>query len=82
MEYGYSSVPFLIQFPYFEKKIEVGLRRYFALCVPVRVSPLIVARQRLGKHVPSATNTHATVKKIVRWVFFPLSSSYKRKVRD
>jgi hypothetical protein len=30
---------------------------------------LIVARQRLGKHVPAATNTHATIEELMNAYF-------------
>jgi hypothetical protein len=38
----------------------------FCLC---GVSPSIVSRQRLGKHVPAATHTHATIEEVLNTVF-------------
>jgi hypothetical protein len=49
--------------------------------VSICVSPL-AARQRLGKNVTAATNTHATVEELLN-VSFPMRSvSYQRKVGD
>jgi hypothetical protein len=39
-------------------------------CLCVCVSPPIVARQWLGKHVPTATNTYATKEELLDVVFF------------
>jgi hypothetical protein len=42
----------------------------------VCVSP-VVARQRLSKHVPAATNTHSTTEKLSHVVFSTHSVSYQ-----
>jgi hypothetical protein len=48
---------YLTYFPYFEK-IKVGYEiTLLSVCIP---SPT-VARQRFGKHIPAATNTHETI---------------------
>jgi hypothetical protein len=36
-----------------------------------------IARQRLGTHVPAATNTHATIKELLDMVFSVRSMSYQ-----
>jgi hypothetical protein len=41
------------------------MRSHLGVCV----SPLIVARQRLGKHVPAGTDTHATIEELFGEVF-------------
>jgi hypothetical protein len=55
-------------------------------CLCVFVLPPKVARQRLGKHVPAATNTHATVKELLDPVFSMRSAlnqiCIERKVCD
>jgi hypothetical protein len=50
---------------------------YVCLC-----PPLVVAKQRLGKQVPKATNTHATIKVFLDTSFSMVSVSYQRKVSD
>jgi hypothetical protein len=40
------------------------MRSHLAICVSVCV-PAIVCMQRLGKHVPAATNTHITIEKFL-----------------
>jgi hypothetical protein len=42
----------------------------------------IVARQRLGKHVPAATNTHTTIEELLDLSFHTLSALYQWKVDD
>jgi hypothetical protein len=44
-------------------------------------TPFIVARYRLCKHVPAATNTHRTIE-LLEAPFFMLSVSYQRKAGD
>jgi hypothetical protein len=44
--------------------------------------PLIVARQRLGKHFPAATNTYATTEELLEASFSIRSVSYQRKEGD
>jgi hypothetical protein len=44
------------------------------------VYPLIVAKQRLGKHVPAATNTHSTREELLDASFSVRSMSYQRRV--
>jgi hypothetical protein len=46
----------------------------------VYVSLTIVTRQRLGKRVPLATNTHAIIEELLGASFSMLSMSYERKV--
>jgi hypothetical protein len=47
------------------------------------VYPLnVVARQRLGKNVTAATNTHATIEELLDASFSMRSVSYGRKVVD
>jgi hypothetical protein len=46
------------------------------------VYPPIVARQRLGKRVTAATNTHATVKELLDASFYMRFVRYKTKVGD
>jgi hypothetical protein len=46
------------------------------------VYPLIVARQRLGKNVTAATNTHATIEELLDASFSIRSVSYQRNVGD
>jgi hypothetical protein len=43
-------------------------------CVP-RPNP--VARQRLGKHVPAAMNTHATIEELLDVAFYMRLVSYQ-----
>jgi hypothetical protein len=45
------------------------------------VYPPTVVRQRLGKHVPAATNTHARIEEFLDSLFSMRSLSYQRKVR-
>jgi hypothetical protein len=46
--------------------------------LPYRLCPSpIVSRQQLGKHVPSATNTQATIEESLDAVFYVLSVPYK-----
>jgi hypothetical protein len=70
------------------------MRPPYWLCVPQRLKAAIVepeetvvVRQRLGKHVPTATNTHATTEELLDAVFSMSSMSYQvvcsgRKVVD
>jgi hypothetical protein len=44
--------------------------------------PPIVARQRLGKNVTAATNTHAKIEELLEASFSMPSVSYQRKVSD
>jgi hypothetical protein len=53
---------------------------YFISLVCLYVYPSIVARQRLGKNVSMATNTHTT--RIVGRVVSYMPVSYQRKVGD
>jgi hypothetical protein len=53
------------------------MRSPCCLCIP-----LIVARQRLGKHFPVATNTHATTEESLDTSFSMRTVSYQRKVDD
>jgi hypothetical protein len=47
------------------------------------VYPLhVVARQRLGKHIPAATNKHATIKELLDAPFSMWPVSYQRKAGD
>jgi hypothetical protein len=46
-------------------------------CLCVTVSPLDVARQRLGQHVPAAANTQATIEEILEAVFSVRYVSYR-----
>jgi hypothetical protein len=46
--------------------------RYCCLCVPP-----IVARQRLGKHIPAATNTHATIEELLDTILSMRSVFYQ-----
>jgi hypothetical protein len=58
------------------KKIKLGLRDHFtvyAFMLPTG------ARQGLCKHVPAATNTHATIEESVDASFSMLSVLYQRK---
>jgi hypothetical protein len=71
-----GQITSLVYFPYVEK-IKVGLRDYLTVCV----YPHIVARQRLCKHVPAATNTHTT-EELLDASFSMRSVSYQRKVGD
>jgi hypothetical protein len=48
-----------------------------ACCLCVCLSPPIVATQRLGKHVPEAINTHATIEKLLAAVFSMRFVSYE-----
>jgi hypothetical protein len=41
--------------------------------------PAIVARQRLGKNITAATNTHATIEELLDASFSMLSVSYEGK---
>jgi hypothetical protein len=47
---------------FYLKKLEEAYE--ITLLFVCRISPL-VARQRLGKHVPAATNTHATIEEFL-----------------
>jgi hypothetical protein len=40
---------------------------------------MVVARHRLGKHVPASKNTHATIEKLLDEVFPIRSVSYQGK---
>jgi hypothetical protein len=76
--------------PYFEK-IKVGLLDHVAVCVCGRASlyplssllgdsvksPLIVARQRLGRNVTAVTNTHATIEELLDASFSLWPVSYQ-----
>jgi hypothetical protein len=44
------------------------------------VYPVIVARQRLGKKVTAATNTHTTIEGLFEATFSMRSMSYQRKI--
>jgi hypothetical protein len=46
------------------------------------VYPSIVATQRLGKHVPAATNTRSTIQELLEASFSLLTLSYQTKVGD
>jgi hypothetical protein len=46
------------------------------------VYPSIVARQRFGKNVTAATNTHATIGELLVASFSMRYGSYQRKVGD
>jgi hypothetical protein len=46
------------------------------------VYPPIVARQRLGKNVTAATNTHETIEELLDVSFSIRSVRYERKVGD
>jgi hypothetical protein len=61
----FTTAELLAYFPYFEKNKRRLMRSPCCVCVP-----RIVARQRLGKHVPMATNTHATIEELSDEVFF------------
>jgi hypothetical protein len=52
-----------------------------SVCVFV-CSPPIVARQRVGKDVTAATNTHPTIQELLDASFYMRSASYHRKVGD
>jgi hypothetical protein len=41
---------------------------------------LSLARQRLAKHVPAATNTHATIEELLDAPFYLRSVQYEKKV--
>jgi hypothetical protein len=45
------------------------MRSPCCLCVYVSIYLPIVARQRLGKHVPTAMNTHVTIEELLDAVF-------------
>jgi hypothetical protein len=47
-------------------------------CMCVCVSPPIVVRQRLGKHVPAVTNTHGTIEEFLDASFSMRSVLYQR----
>jgi hypothetical protein len=69
----------LAYFPYFEK-IKICLWDHLAVCVSVYVSPSIVDRQRLGKHVPASVNTHTTIEDVLGASYSLPSLSYQMKV--
>jgi hypothetical protein len=46
------------------------------------VYPIVVARQRLDKSVPAATNAHATIEELLDTSFYMRSVSYQRKLGD
>jgi hypothetical protein len=46
------------------------------------VYPPSIARQRIGKNVTVATNTHATIEELLDASFSMRSVSYQRKVDD
>jgi hypothetical protein len=48
---------------------------YVCMCIPP-----MVARQRLGKHVPATTNTHATIEEFLDASSCMRSVSNKRKL--
>jgi hypothetical protein len=52
-----------------------------SVCVFVFYSS-VVARQRLGKNVTAATNTHATIEELLNASFSMRSMSYQRKTGD
>jgi hypothetical protein len=52
-----KSKCFLVYFSYFGREIKVGVRNNLALCL----YPSIVARQLLGKNLPTSTNTQAKI---------------------
>jgi hypothetical protein len=45
-------------------------------------SPHIVLRQRLGKHIPAASNTHATIEEFLASSSSLRSVLYQKKVSD
>jgi hypothetical protein len=55
--------------------VKGGLCDRLAFCLPVY--PPIVDRQLLGKHVPVAANTSATVEELLNAVFSMRSVSYQ-----
>jgi hypothetical protein len=44
--------------------------------------PRIVARQRLGKHVPAEMNKHATIEELLEPLLSMWAMSYQTKVGD
>jgi hypothetical protein len=58
----FQSTCFLVYLPYFEKNKSRLIRLFCS--ESVSILPFF-ARQRLGKHVPAATNTHATIEKLL-----------------
>jgi hypothetical protein len=52
-----------------------------SLCVCMYILP-IVARQRMGKNVTAATNTHTTIEELLDASLSMLSVSYQRKVSE
>jgi hypothetical protein len=65
-------------------KTKAGLWDHLATCVspPEQAGALeseenAVTRQRLGKHFPAATNTHATVEELLDAVFSMWSLSFQ-----
>jgi hypothetical protein len=54
-----------------------GARTDLSVCLCI---PTIVSRKRLGKHVPSATNTHTTIEELLEASFCMRSASCQRKV--
>jgi hypothetical protein len=58
------------------------LKTPFHQSVCLYVHPPIVYRQRLGKGVPAATNTHATVVELLGTSLSMRSVSYQRKIGD
>jgi hypothetical protein len=51
-----------------------------SVCVATCVCHIIVAKQRLGKHVTAATNKHSTIKKFRNASLSMQSVSYQRKI--
>jgi hypothetical protein len=73
-------LPFLAYFPYLKNKRRL-MRSPCALCIFMCMPP-IVAGQCLGKHVPAATNTHATIEEFMNVSFSMRPVSCQRKVGD
>jgi hypothetical protein len=71
--------PFLAYISYFERR---GRLMRSICCLPVCtcITP-IIARQRLAKHIPAATNTHE-IKELLNMPFSMRSVSYQRKMGD
>jgi hypothetical protein len=73
----FRAVQSLLAYFRYVEKIKVVLWDHLTVCVSVFVSP---SRQRLGKHVPAATNTHATTEELLYALFSMPSFSYQRKL--
>jgi hypothetical protein len=55
-------------------------RRLSSLCANVSVYPPIIARQRLGKNVTVATNTHTKIEELLDVSLYMWSISYQTQV--